>query len=300
MDSLEDARRRYAEELRSLVELKHEPVVDAFARVPREHFLGDSPWNTIEDFTRKRATTSDPRALYRNVLVEIDRERRLNNGSPALWARLFDSVAPRAGERVLHVGAGTSYYPAVLSEMVGHEGRVTGVEIDPDLAAWATRNLAERAWVDVVADDGTRYDAGPVDLIVINAGATHPLPHWLERLEPGGRLLVPLTVDAAVHGYGLVLRVTRDGGHFAARFVSRVGIFPCAGARDPDRNDRLSRVFSADFGGAFAVQQLRTDPHEEADDCWLHDPDFCLSGSATKSIRASDSPRARSNAARLG
>jgi protein-L-isoaspartate(D-aspartate) O-methyltransferase len=46
------------------------------------------------------------------------------------------------GDHVVHVGAGTGYYSAILAEMVGRTGRVTAIEIDPLLAARAKENLA--------------------------------------------------------------------------------------------------------------------------------------------------------------
>ncbi len=42
--SIEEARRRYAEELRFTAKLGSRAVIDAFATVPREHFFGPGPW----------------------------------------------------------------------------------------------------------------------------------------------------------------------------------------------------------------------------------------------------------------
>jgi protein-L-isoaspartate(D-aspartate) O-methyltransferase len=59
-----------------------------------------------------------------------------------------------------------------------------------------------------VAADGSRHDPGPVDALIINAGATHPMPGWLSALKPGGRMLLPLTTE---RGDGIVVRVERVG-----------------------------------------------------------------------------------------
>ena len=58
-----------------------------------------------------------------------------------------------------------------------------------------------------------------MDAIFVNAGATHPRPIWLDRLRPGGRLLLPLTAarDETSSGMGFVLKVTRDGDRYPAR-----------------------------------------------------------------------------------
>ena len=88
---------------------------------------------------------SDQRHLYHDVLIAIDENRRLNNGQPSLWALMYDNLDLSDGAHVVHVGAGTGYYSAILAEIVGRAGRVTAIEIDPVLAARASENLASRS-----------------------------------------------------------------------------------------------------------------------------------------------------------
>ncbi len=147
-------------------------------------------------------------------------------------------------------------------------------EIDPVLAERARANLAGAAHVEIVAADGASFDPGMVDVIVVNAGATHPLRHWLEALMPGGRMLLPLTAEG---GRGTVFLIERlaASDHFAASAVSGVGIFPCAGARDDGAARALSRALGA--GGQRFVRSLRCDPHPGEASCWLHGEGFCLS-----------------------
>ena len=143
-DDVVTARRRFAEELRHTARVRSPAVVRAFATVPRERFAGPGPWRILDptDLSSYRTTAdADPRHLYHDVLVAIDEARRLNNGQPGLWAALYDRLGLAAGAHVVHVGAGTGYYSAVLAEIVGWEGRVTAVEIDPSLARQARENL---------------------------------------------------------------------------------------------------------------------------------------------------------------
>jgi protein-L-isoaspartate(D-aspartate) O-methyltransferase len=95
--------------------------------------------------------------------------------------------------------------------------------------------------------------------------------------------LVPLTVteDAEGGGGGLVLKVTRHPRGLTARFISEVGIFSCAGGRDPELNKRLKEAF--DRKDAKRVQSLRRDVHDPTDTCWLHHESFCLSKLAVPS-----------------
>src|SRR5439155_7384039 len=88
-------------------------------------------------------------------------------------------------------------------------------------------------------------DPGPSDATLINAGATHLHPVWLDTLRLGGRLLVPLTAaeEANDPQWGRVLKVAHQPHGFFAHFISEVGIFPCSGARDLELNDKLNEAF---------------------------------------------------------
>lgn len=278
--SLAGARRAYAEQLRSLAELRSERLVAAFAAVPREDFVGPGPWQILRTGQLGRGyqgtPDADPRHLYENVLVALDAGRRLNNGEPAMLARLLDALALAPGARFLHVGCGVGYYTAVAAETIGASGRIVAAEIDPGLRARAAANLRRWPHARVVADLGEALVDGAFDAIFVNAGATEPRPEWLAALRPGGRLLVPLTVDLPDPnlGAGHMLLVTRDGTDFLARFVSPVGIFHCAGARTNEGHERLKRAYEA--GGHDAVRRLRREPHASTPACWLHADGFCL------------------------
>ena len=77
--------------------------------------------------------------------------------------------------------------------VVGPSGSVVASEIHSELGALAQQDLADRANVTVYAGDGMEFDPGECDAILINPGVSHPLPLWLDRLRPGGRMLLPIT-----------------------------------------------------------------------------------------------------------
>jgi protein-L-isoaspartate(D-aspartate) O-methyltransferase len=289
MSDLAAARRRYADNLRERVGVQSAALVHAFATVPREHYLGPGPWDIFDlsaatvNLRPYHATPdADPVHLYRDVLVGIDATRGLNNGQPSAHALWMDQLGLQAGEHVVHVGCGTGYYAAILAEVVGVGGHVTAIELDPELAARARKNLAHLAHVEVVAANGCEYDPGFVDAFYVNAGATHPLPRWLDRLRPAGRLMLPLVrwpanqAEASASGMGVLLKVTRQGETFAARIVSLVGIFPCIGAVDTEADRRLGEAL-ARGAGTDVVHSLRREPHTAEASCWLHGDGYCLS-----------------------
>jgi protein-L-isoaspartate(D-aspartate) O-methyltransferase len=278
---LQSARRWFAEELRYVVRVRSPAVVQAFASVPREHFAGPGPWRILSPRRSENYWTTeddDPRRLYHDVLVVIDETRRLNNGQPSLWAQLFDVLDLAAGDHVIHVGAGQGYYSAILAEIVGPTGRVTAIEIDPDLATKARKNLASD-WpqVTVVAADGFTYRAdAPADAIVVNAGVTHLSLAWLDALAPeNGRLLVPITGANWTGGFLLITRNAGETRRYAARYVMWTGIIPCVGGRDPTAEAQLKAALAR--SGYDTIRSLRRAPDEPDETCWLAGDGWWLS-----------------------
>ena len=250
--SLAQARRWFAEDLRVIGHLLDERVIDAFATVPRERFAGPGPWRILH-FADGYWTTpdADPRHLYHNVLIALDEERRLNIGEPLLWARHFDRIGVKDGDRVLQIGTGSGYYTAILAELVGPNGKVEAIEIDTPLAATAERNLEAWPTAHITVGDASAPIEGRWDLIVAFAGATAPHGWWLDALADGGRLLLPMTAGNFSARGGFMLRLDRRGSGFAAR--------------------------SAGWVGQQAVRSLRRDPHDKDETCWLHRDGWCLS-----------------------
>ena len=212
-------------------------------------------------------------------MLGLDTQQALQNLTAFRYSigktRVIDALELQEGEHVVHVGCGTGYYTAILAEVVGPTGRVTAIEIDAELATRARSNLANLTQVKVVHADGGEYDPGPVNAILVNAGATHPRLLWLDRLLPGGRLILPLTVTTLPGSTGHILKVTRAEQGYVARFISRTAIFPCIGTRDLNADRRLWEAFAK--GGWESVRSLRRDQHELDSTCWLHGDGFCLS-----------------------
>ena len=90
-------------------------VVDAFAAVERERFLGPGPWSIFVAGTYIPTCTDDARILYQNILVSVSSDRHINNGEPSLHAKCLEAANPQLGETAIHIGCGTGYYTALLS-----------------------------------------------------------------------------------------------------------------------------------------------------------------------------------------
>lgn len=259
--ALAPVRRAYAERILALAGAAGDKRLHmAFAQTPREAFLGEGPW--LVSRGAPFVAVADPAQLYADVLVALKPEEGVNNGQPSLHAHWLFMARLKRGERVVHIGAGTGYYTAILARLVGARGRVIAVEWDGELAEAAAANLAAYRNASVVRGDGAGWPREPCDLVYVNFAVDRPAPAWLDQLRPGGRLIFPLGSigRGAGHGFGVGLMVTRvgAGGAYAAAslgpayFVRAQGnaVIAAAGEREA-----LLAAFEA--GGFASVKSLR-------------------------------------------
>ena len=236
--TLEERRRRYAAEITRHGGIYHDRVEEAFATTPRENFLTPPPWVIFAPGGLFKEETNDPAELYQDVLVVLDRARGINNGQPSLHAAWMASLDPQPGETVLHIGAGTGYYTAILAQLVPG-GHVHAYEIEEDLAGIARANLAALDSVTVHATSGVGTALPDGDVIYVNASASAPDVAWLEALKPGGRLIFPW--QALRQRGGIALQVTRTAHGYRAAAIMEVAFIPCVGAMsDPASGPRAS------------------------------------------------------------
>jgi protein-L-isoaspartate(D-aspartate) O-methyltransferase len=271
--SIESARRSFAEELCRRNGISSSAILAAFSSVPRERFAGPGPWMIQPSGEQAFTESAEPSDVYQDALIVLDPAKRLNNGQPSLWAFNLRLLDLHPGDHVLHLGCGAGYYSAILAELAGPGGRIVAVEIDQALADRARVALESWPQVNVLHADGARGPFDPADVIVVSAGATHPLPAWLAALTPEGKLLFPLT---PTRGPGAMAYVTRKSGlTFAATLCGSVFFVDFEGARDPAISDDLATALKCDHG--FSVRSLRCDTHEKDDSCWLHGNGWCFS-----------------------
>jgi protein-L-isoaspartate(D-aspartate) O-methyltransferase len=272
-DSLDAARRFYAEELRSLTHMSSPELFAAFATVPRERFVGPGPWRMMGHDEYWTTSDADPRQVYRNALIALDEEKGINNGQPSMWAHFLDELSVRPNDRVLHLGCGTGYYTAILAEITGPHGKVTAIDIDDAIAEHARIALGPWPQVVVIHGDGSIGPFEPADVIVASAAATHPQPSWLAALKPDGKLLFPLAPRTGPGAMALLTR--RSADNFDARLHFGTYFIAFSGACDPEAGVRLANALSHDRGAS--VRSLRCDAHAKDETCWLHGNGWCFS-----------------------
>jgi len=229
------------------------PVEAAFRSVPRDLFL---PGVDLE------------RVYSGDVIVtrSDDRGRPISSSSQiGIMAPMLEHLAVSAGMRVLEVGAGTGYNAALLDELVGPDGSVTTIEIDPTTAEEARVHLAGSGHRRVHVIDGDGWsgvpEAAPVDRIVLTASTADLSPAWVEQLRDGGILVAPVVLRA--NGVQAVVAFRKHGLVLESERVVVGGFMPLRGHGAPAESTetvgelRISAAGSADLA---AIARLLAEP----------------------------------------
>jgi protein-L-isoaspartate(D-aspartate) O-methyltransferase len=173
------------------------------------------PWNVLDqdvlDLLHVVKREQFVPAAYQN-LAFADVEIPLPGGeamlAPKFEARIMQETGVKKHETVLEIGTGSGYMAALLAHRAA---RVTTVEINPETAELAKKNLANAGIHNVTVEVGNGaqgWEKGaPYDVIVIS-GALEVLPEAiLQQVKVGGRI-------AAIVGQAPVMEaaiITRTG-----------------------------------------------------------------------------------------
>jgi protein-L-isoaspartate(D-aspartate) O-methyltransferase len=228
------ARARMASELRQHGHALSPLVQEAFATVPRHVFVPEI----------------GPAAAYRDEALVIkcgpDGLPVSSSSQPAMMAIMLDQLGLRRGHRVLEIGTGSGYNAAVMSAVVGPDGEVVTIDIDPELVARAKAGL-HAAGADAVtvrcADGGYGDpDGAPFDRLIVTAGAWDIAPAWLNQLVPGGRLVLPLSIRGIQLSVGLE---QTSRGRWLSTSACRCGFVRMLGAfAGPEELIRLDKPWA--------------------------------------------------------
>ncbi|MGY4643947.1 protein-L-isoaspartate O-methyltransferase family protein [Cellulomonas sp. URHB0016] len=119
------------------------------------------------------------------------------SSQPSTVAAMLRLLEVPVGARVLDVGAGSGWTTALLGRLVGPTGRVLGIELDPELAAWGAQNVAACAMPWAVVEEARpgvlgRPVEGGWDRILVSAAARRMPPELVDQLGDSGRLVIPV------------------------------------------------------------------------------------------------------------
>jgi protein-L-isoaspartate(D-aspartate) O-methyltransferase len=162
-------------------------VEAAFSAVPRHLFLPNLP---LEEIYSDKA-----------ISLKHDASGLLTSSSsqPSMMAVMLNQLELKEGDNVLEIGTASGYNAAIIKQIVGETGRVTSVEIDPELAKQAAVNLqhAKFGSVVVVNGDGAQgySPRAAYDHILSTVGIWDVPPAWIQQLKPRGTIVAPIVID---------------------------------------------------------------------------------------------------------
>ena len=229
------------DQLRERGVIRSDPVARAFAAIPRHRFLPPLPLERVYRIDQAIPTHFD------GAGVPIS-----SSSAPVIMAVMLEMLEIEPGQRVLEVGAGTGYNAALMGRLVGGEGSVTSIDIDPVVTAGAAANLggAGIGGVQIVTGDGWLGEPGRTfDREMVTAECWDISPHWVDQLAEGGLLVLPLWLCP---GLTLAVAFEKHDDSLVSRSFAICGFMPLRGPHGgPPRRAFVSAVpwESADGAG---------------------------------------------------
>lgn len=168
-------------------------VLDAMLTVPRHLFVSDALCYRAYD------DTSLPIGFGQTI------------STPSVVASMVQSLKLTGDERVLEIGSGSGYQAAVLAELAGG---VTAMERIPELAERSKKVLSGLGYmVRVVTSDDFNEIESLFDRIIVAAGVSVMPYDLLDKLEPGGVLVIPVNESGRGHRIKRFVR-KKDNDYF--------------------------------------------------------------------------------------
>ncbi|MFI6645935.1 protein-L-isoaspartate O-methyltransferase [Streptomyces sp. NPDC050504] len=229
-------------------------VRDAIDAVDRTMFAPRRLWSLETDdqglhrlLDRKESPAAWLEAVWnahQSVIVQMDDGRTRPDGAARgdftsslsaldIVCEKLVQLDVRPGQRVLEIGAASGYHTALLAHRAG-DSRVTGVEVDPELAAWGQENL-KRAGCAARLECGDGLEGwaaeAPYDRIVSTASVRKVPAAWRRQSADGAVVLTPFNT---LYCRGGLLRLTVKDRVATGRFSGTADYMWARGQRPPD------------------------------------------------------------------
>ncbi len=115
---------------------------------------------------------------------------------PHSYPLFYEPLGLDKGHKFLEIGLGSGYGTAIAREVVGEEGLVVAMEIDPLTYAYAKNNLEQAGYADLIlldSEGGLGYpELQSYDRIAITAACTEIPPPLIEQLKAEGKIIAPV------------------------------------------------------------------------------------------------------------
>ncbi len=167
--------------------LKSPGIIEAFEKIKRADFVPES----------------EREMAYYNIPLPIGRGQTISQ--PLTVAFMLELLQPKKGEKILDIGAGSGWQTALLSYLVGDEGKVVAIERIPELKEMAEKNVGRYGFLEkgvtkiVLADGSKGYpEEAPYDRIIAAASGKSIPEVWKEQVKVGGRIVAPVHEEMTV------------------------------------------------------------------------------------------------------
>ena len=115
---------------------------------------------------------------------------------PTTVMLMTEALEVKPGNKILEVGAGSGYQAAILSKLVGNNGKIITTEIVKELIDYASSNLKKSniSNVKLIHTDGSQgYEReAPYDRIIVTAACPEMPEPLVEHLKENGIIVAPI------------------------------------------------------------------------------------------------------------
>lgn len=179
-------------------------VLEAVMRTPRHVFVSEA--------LRYRA--------YHDVSLPIGFGQTISK--PSVIARMVQGLSLTGRERVLEIGTGSGYQTAILAQLCGS---VVSMERIKDLSMRARSAILPFGYTNVnfIASDDFHDATGLFDAIVVAAGADILPSRLLEKVNPGGILIIPVGAEG---DHQIMKYIKRHDGTFIEERIGEATFVP--------------------------------------------------------------------------
>lgn len=129
---------------------------------------------------------------------------------PTTVRLMLEWLEAQAGDKVLDIGSGSGWTTALLSKIVGSEGKVYAVEKIPELVEMGRENCRavgiDNAEFFTAGDEFGLPEKAPFDRILVSAAAEELPQSLLKQLNDGGKIVIPVEND--------ILEIEKEGGDY--------------------------------------------------------------------------------------
>ena len=173
--------------------LKTPEIIEAFRKIDRADFVPDE--NKTE--------------AYVNAPLPIGFGQTISQ--PLTVAFMVELLQPKAGQRILEIGAGSGWQTAILSQIVAkgkteeqaakeQGGKIFGIERIQELKEMSEKNVSKYDFIkngmaEIILGDGSKgyKKEAPFDKIIAGAAAYADVPkQWKQQLKIRGRIVAPV------------------------------------------------------------------------------------------------------------